>query len=435
MPEPHEDMESVRKFLTATGSDKIFKAELKERWLGENRGKSVKEYYEFYQTQEFGGWQDFFKGKFDNSFERFAAEETFVPEINTLDGTLKLGSGLFADKASEGVYKALTRDLSSDNLSESSYDSVYRFNSASMSEFKLLLADARKGAQRNAAELGTELVAALSLASDEVLRETGDPSIWQNSELKVSLEELRTTLNDWDQLLATGALPDKDRLINLMREVDEKLAVCDRKHREIMVFRNKKEAVPFVKYQLLATMRALGEKVASQFAARAGKGSFTGMYELIRDVPGRGRGAEGLSKAQDLVRDYQGDLTRAWLKELEKLENELVDEDRKLAKELNGEFKKLTRGKTAIDVGKAITTWRECFADPMKLKTNVGESRNAIAEIAFGLRKYKEVADGVLMKSAKPAVKAIRGRYQATFDGFVRQIERDIVQCIAILKQ
>ena len=67
-----------------------------------------------------------------------------------------------------------------------------------------------------------------------------------------------------------------------------------------------KEAVPFVKYELLATMRAIGEKVAAQYVARTGTASYSGLYELIRDVP-RGPDDQAATKATDLVTAYQGD--------------------------------------------------------------------------------------------------------------------------------
>jgi hypothetical protein len=53
-------------------------------------------------------------------------------------------------------------------------------------------------------------------------------------------------------------------------------------------------------------MRAIGEKVASQYAARAGKASFTAMYELIRDVPNRGPTDQAAQKVRELVDSYGG---------------------------------------------------------------------------------------------------------------------------------
>jgi hypothetical protein len=96
---------------------------------------------------------------------------------------------------------------------------------------------------------------------------------------------------------------------------------------------------PFVEYQLLATMRAIGEKVASQYAARAGKASFTAMYELIRDVPNRGPTDQAAQKARELVDTYGGDLNKAWVGELGKLGHDLQRVDKNMAEELIEGFK------------------------------------------------------------------------------------------------
>ena len=62
--------------------------------------------------------------------------------------------------------------------------------------------------------------------------------------------------------------------------------------------------VPFVKYQLLATMRSLSEKVASQYAARVRNASFSAAYGLILDVPRSASYTDCWERAKDLAQTY-----------------------------------------------------------------------------------------------------------------------------------
>ena len=88
------------------------------------------------------------------------------------------------------------------------------------------------------------------------------------------LEGLQTALKDWNTLLTGSALPDEGALTDRAKECNDKLSSCARAHERLMTSGGK-EAVPFVKYELLATMRAIGEKVAAH-------GSVTGGSVAVR---------------------------------------------------------------------------------------------------------------------------------------------------------
>ena len=394
-------------------------------------------------------WHDTFVSSFTTGFERWTAEERQLPELNKLDEKLKLRKNLFQvidangrpvtdpngtskpDLEAANAYNGLNEvfgDEKLDSLSRGHYD----FDPDSMTAFHGLLADAKGGAQRNATELGTELATAIALARDEVKNANrDDDTIWQKSEIYKRLEELKAALRDWDKLLAVDALPDRDGLKDSAKKCNDKFEACYREHFLLTRTGAGKEAVPYTKYQLLATMRALAEKVASQFAARAGRPSFSAMYELICDVPNRGPFKKGTEAADALVKFYGTDLGKAWTAELKNMERALIKEDKVAAKDLKEEFKKLTEKEPPVDLEGALDEWRAHFKDPELLKKEDDQKvlRAKIAEIAFGLRKYKEAVDSVLEKVDQTKVGSVRKTYQEIFDGFARQMHKEILFC------
>ena len=109
-----------------------------------------------------------------------------------------------------------------------------------------------------------------------------------------------------------------------------------------------------------------------------------------------------------------------------------ADLDKPTRKALEAEFGKPTEdGKPPVDMTESLATWRKIFQDVNLLKNNQEKSlRKTVAEIAFGLRKYKEAVDSVL---TKPGLDKVRMDYYATLDGFGKQIHKQIDQCRKIL--
>jgi hypothetical protein len=173
-------------------------------------------------------------------------------------------------------------------------------------------------------------------------------------------------------------LPDKDALRDAAIKCKDKFRAFSRKHEEWFMLKGGK-APPLVKYQLPATVRAVGEKVATQLAARAGKASFTGMYELVRDVPNRGRDPESTQMARDLMDAYNGKLDKAWGPELKKRSDELKGVDKELNKALEAKFKEFTKDKKpVVDMPAALSEWRKSFADADFLKHNQESLRRMV---------------------------------------------------------
>jgi hypothetical protein len=434
MPPPHEEMKSLRDELQSNNRTKLYTTEAREHWMERerNRGSTDPEaaYKKFITTKElFTSWRDELMSSFETSRVRSGPEERFSKELSTVDRNklnLKDSRDLFGDRAAKIAYDNLTDCFSDNVLYGHAIESFYKFDPTDMMEFGYLLGEARAGAERNATQLSVDLATAMALAGQEVFTATADRTAWEGHELYEPLQELKKALKDWNEVLAEGAVPDKTKLKTRAKECADCLEACYKVHGSLVTG---KAATPIVKYQLLATMRAIGEKVASQYAARAGKPSLTAMYELIRDVPNRGPADQATQKAKELAGKYNGDLGKSWTGELTKLAKELRRADKTVEAKLQAEI-----GNNAGELTDALTDWQSSFGKLDLLKNNREGLRDTVAQIAFGLQQRKAIVDRVLATSASPKVKAMRDRYHQTFDGFVQQLHQDIQQCMDTLQ-
>ena len=133
---------------------------------------------------------------------------------------------------------------------------------------------------------------------------------WKKTQLYKSLESLETALKAWDDLLAAEAFPSRDKLARAADDCETAFENFGRKHK--LVYLDAK-AAPYVRFQLLAAMRVLAETVATQFASRAGRASFSAMYQRLTSLPGGGRHAcrhDGPSSPEDAVQGSRQGLVR-----------------------------------------------------------------------------------------------------------------------------
>jgi hypothetical protein len=429
MPPPHEEMKSLRNELQSNERTKLYTTEAREHWMERERNRGTTDpeaaYKKFAATKElFTSWRDEMISSFETSRVRLGPEERFSNELTSVDRrklNLKDSRDLFADRAAKTAYDNLTDCFSDNVLSGNAIEGFYNFDVTDVVEFGNLLGEARAGADRNATQLSVDLATAMALAGQEVFTATGKRTAWEGHELYEPLQELKQALTDWNEVLAEGAVPDKTKLKNRAKECADCLEACYKVHGSLVTG---KAATPIVKYQLLATMKAIGEKVASQYAARAGKASLTAMYELIRDVPNRGPADQATQKAQELAGKYNGDLGKSWTGELTKLGKELRRADKTVEAKLQAEI-----GNNAGELTDALTNWQSSFGKLDALKNNREGLRDTVAQIAFGLQQRKAIVDRVLATPASPEVKAMRDRYHQTFDGFAQQLHQDIQQC------
>jgi hypothetical protein len=427
MPEPHVEMRAVHDGLTANRGDLIVKAELRGRWLEEHPDHTPKDYYDHIITNpdDYKASLESIKNGFESSIERVELNDREKAIVEVADyRKLGLRSGdEFLERDALFVYLNLVDTFKDSVLTQPKMvgvDGFYRFSGTDMIAFQTtVLKDAKAGVDRNATELGAELAGAMS-ANEEALKGT---------ELFDRLEELKTALTDWNALLASKALPDGTGLMGQAKNCARKLEACYQAHGEL-INSGDKAANPFVKYQLLAAMRAIGEKVASQYAARGGQATFVGMHNLMRDLPHRVPVDQAAMAAGALVSEYGADLKKAWTGRLKDLTANLKKADPNLAKALGTELDKLGQQ----NIGKLLGDWRATFASPDSLKKNREPARSTIAEIAFGLGQYKEAVSNILGKSKSAQVRKAREDYQQAFDGFAQQLNKELLQCVKNLQ-
>lgn len=404
----HTVIEMVRDTLRANSGEVLVKSELQGRWLDQHPTAKDGDYFTHLRTDpNYESSLASIKSRFNANIERLGYEETLKDDADRWDRNklqIRDEREFFKDsREAQFAYGDLRDCFKDSTLYGYADEGFYNLDVTQIVEFKRLLRDAKAGAQRNATELGAELGAAISF-NDVALKGT---------DLLNRLVDLKTVLKEWDTLLAGDALPDKNALTQKAKECARELESCYKAHGAAF----SQSTNPFVKYQLLATMRAIGEKVGSQFAARAGAPSFAAMCELIGDVPNRGSNGKPLAKGKDLGAAFKDALLE--------LEKKLAHEDRNLATQLKAKF--------SDSPDKAVTeldTWANNYKDLSKLTSNVEPLRDSIAKIAFSLGRQKVITDDVLAKTYSAKVKAIGDRYQQTLDGIVSRLQSDIQQCI-----
>jgi hypothetical protein len=418
MAEPHVEIRTVRDDLSKNSGDAVVKAELEARWLDSHPNGTEGEYID-YRVADFDGWQstlDTLRSSYDLSIRRQKDEDLRMSEAVRVDRNrlqLKDERDFLVGTESQRAYSNLQDTFRDDVLYGVTSEGFYKLEAKDMAEFRKLLGDAKAGAQRNATQLAAELGAAIasSMGFDERARR-------KDTDLYLHLEDLKDALKGWDTLLASAALPDKTALTRQAKECANTFERCFKAHGEAF----STETNLLVKYQLLASMRAIAEKVASQFAARAGKPSFAAMSALIGDVPKQAPAGTQAGK------ELGGDLKTAFTTALVKLEKDLNKVDKNLGAQL-----KATLTSVPYGVADALVVWADNYKDPGKLTANVKQLREAIATVAFGLRKYKGLVDNALGKSDVAGVRKVRDAYQQTFDSFTGKLQNDLKLCVDTL--
>lgn len=430
MPEPYEEIKALNGTKENPNSTrKTIEAEVRERWEMENPGKSFNDALYKKEVQQ---WKADTQALLEDYGNRWNDQKLDIPAFRVVDSKLSLKLEPFPNNApAKLIYRELMDRFGDAEMTPTS--STWALPSDAMPVWKDMLDITKQQVQRNATKLASVVTTIRTVATGEVRRsfpKDSDPAVkeWEGSKLYKTLQNMEGTLKAWDILLATNAFPDRAALIDTA-------ILCERcffefYHEHVPVY-SKDGAVPYVKYQLLATMRSLAEKIASQLAARSGNPSFSAMYGFLIDVPRTGTYEEGKSAAKTLTSRYSTEtnpLVSGWKTELKALVKGLRTVDPQIAKDLNGLFKTLQK-----PFEKSLDTWS---ANYKALGTGTTVSADLLAnlhasagEIAFGLRNYKEIVDNALEKNPSTAMQNYRQSCQETLDGFARKIEQDILIC------
>jgi hypothetical protein len=424
------------KTLHIKSPERIIHEEIKENWITQNPNRSLDDFY--YKEQP---WRAERKSLLEDFSIRWQAESSHLPELRKFDQ--KIGAAV--EPINDPVGLLRYRHLM-EWFDTSPFAGKYAVPQDAQPAWRQLLGDTHEQVQRNGGSLATVIKTTRTIAGDEVFRQakdeaiarkraTNDPKIdpdqegaaarkeWEDSWHHGMLDNLEQLLSSWDKMLAEKAFPDPEGMKALMDQFGRMVSEFSTNH--VLVYAAA-GAPPFVKYQLLATMRSLSEKVASQFAARIGNPSFSAAYSLISEVPRSGNYQVCRVNAENFPLMYPSsnsgacwDLQKGFSKQREQFLEQMKSLDKPARTRLKTEFDKLNQAFEA-----QLKKWRKAYdavgSDNSSAASGaLADLYQSTAELARGFGIYKQVVDDILKDSTVPLVQNARKSYQYTLDGFM----------------
>jgi hypothetical protein len=415
--------------------EKIFERELEPIWRTEYPNRPVGE---FYRDPAWKEWRSDTQARLEDFSNRWQVERPKLGRLELVDE--KIGTSLKPVNDHE-ANQTYIRLLGRFEDAIGPHGSKWPLPSDAWADFTLLQNKTNEQVQRNASSLAAVVETTRILAGDEVERKAksdavaSNPNIdvrdldakaakakqdWEDSTLYSTLDELEQRLTEWDKLLAERPLPEAEKLKKLAEQCDDLFTTFELEHPHVFAADG---TVPFVRYQLLATMRSVSEKIASQFAARLRNPSFSAAYGLITEVPVSGMYNAIQAKANALQRSYGAAPEKGFKKERDSFTQKIKDKDKKVAyPALMAELAKMD------GLDSSLKKWRDAYSDiGGGTKGALSSLYESTAELAFQLKNCKKAIDRVLADNPSKAVQAARKSYQETLDGFIVNITGGIL--------
>jgi hypothetical protein len=453
MPEPKAEI----KKLSTEAPGKIAAEEVRQTWLEENPGKNPVDFDQFKTQQEFKSWEASTLESIQNAdvYSQNAVVE--IPTLQKMDDKLlrlsKPEDIKFEKQSAKDTYGTLLARFNDSQFSMNSSSPTWPIRDDARGNWADLVAKAKAQVQRNATDLASVVSTSITLATEDIKNSNPkDPNAvtsWQQTKLYDRLTKLETALKSWDNLLDSYLSSDRATLQDLAKKCADRFADFATEHASRYKTYTGADGEPlYVKYQLLATAKALAEKVASQFAARSTTSpSFAAMYDRIIDVPLTGTLKAARQTASDLATNYakgaNPKLDKAWTTELSKLRQQLKAADRTVVTKLDAAFKELNQKSITVPdpidptgpivnikkstVEENLADWSDEYESFGKLDSTLLMSLQlSTNSVALDLGKHKQAVDRVL---AAPELSNIRSAYQDFFDGMTMKIQSSILRC------
>ena len=244
-------------------------------------------------------------------------------------------------------------------------------------------------------------------ARDPDAAEKSATNSWSLS-LDNGLWEIEKLLPEWEKLLAEKALPDPGEVETLASRFDRAFAEFEQKHAPRL---KDPDQPAYVRYQLPATVSALSERIASQFAAHLGQPSFSAAYTLMMEVPHSGSYADSQASAQALTKKPLADGFRAeqeeFIKNIKKIKT--LDTNANNAKTLKADLEKIDRlaGKSILE------KWQNAYTDvgsgdAKKQRKALSGLYESTAQLAFQIKHYQQAIDSFLKGANSRAAESYR---------------------------
>jgi hypothetical protein len=447
---PHEEIHK----LNETSHGKVVAEELRTMWLKErwryeeettgHRTTKIDDYTPIKFAEmglSYKEWTTEGKDLIANRDHRWDIEKIELPALQAIDE----GKGRYAsfeDGSVRSTYATIRDYFGDENVSPFSNKWFLPTNDQNtMSQWRSLLSKTKSEVQRNATDLASVVYTNRFVASDEIKLQGGtdaDVAKWKSSELYKAMESLETALANWGGELGQYAFPDPKALKDdnkALEKLKTAAEACNKAffdvYRAHLPVYDQAGTVPFIKYELLALMRSLAEKVASQLAGRLGRPSFTAMYERICDVPKRESSEEGERVATVLTVNpkYEDQPGSVWNTQMEGASASLKKVNQAAHAELMSAFQALSKKKPPVMISESLNAWSTGYKGGA---LDLAGMHQAVGAFAFGLQKYKEAVDKVLTKDQYKTDKKIlevQRVYHVNFEGFAWQMLEEVALC------
>lgn len=405
------------------------KREIKEEWLAENPGMGSANFETFRQLPEFKTWEHQKTDWADVMKDYWADQSLQTVAMEKLDLKLDIartfsGSG----NQSKITYERLVNRFG-DGEFFGANNPAWSLPDAARPEWRKLTAKKQSQVQRSAHDLSSVISRTRVLANEEMSPNTVQVPDANKSALKSSLENMEKALVKWDKLLSEKASPDVQELRNAANELNTSLNDFRAAHAKLFTAAT---VPPYTKYEVLATVKAVSDKVASQFSARVTEPDTTGMYDRIVDVSRSTQKKDIKQACKEISSTFNGDLKGFWEQNTGNLE--------RLAGRLSGDLPLLsTEIKTAIynlSNLEPIADKLGAFSDSAKAVRPddlawINQMSPAVAEITFQIPKYQAAIQRVFDKySNDPSARQVRDQYLKVYDTVAHylQIRVEVLQ-------
>ena len=402
---------------------------MKEEWLTENPGRVSADFETYRQLPESKSWEREIKDWTTVTGNYWSEQLPQVDVLKKLDLKLnifrKFSDTVGLTSYSKGVYDNLI-DMFGDNrfFGGDRPGPVWKLPDAARKEWRTLTEKKVAQVQRGAQDLSSVISRTRLLANEEMSGANVNNPISAESLFISSLEKIENDLKQWKKLLSGSASPDRRELEDAAAAVDYRLRSFADAHTYLF---GRNTTPPYIKYEVLATVKAVSEKVASQFSARVTEPDMTGMYSRIIDVPRSTRKIDATKAGKDISSSYQGDLNTFWDMNMGNLQQTAG----RLAKlpNLGLELKNaIYNTSSQYPMKDSLNAFRDSYkaVGPNTLGWIPGMS-SSVAEITFRIPKYQNAVEQVFAKYADNATaQGVRNDYRKFFDTVTQYMQNRV---------
>lgn len=396
------------------------KREMREQWLAENPGRGSADFEKYREQPEFKRWESETREWTTVTGNYWAEQNLQMVTLERLDKKLDI-SRTFSDPSgqSKAVYDKLIRRFENSEFFGTN-NPAWQLPDAAKPEWRKLTAKTVAQVQRSGQDLSSVISGIRVLANEEMSGANVNVPDTTKSAFRSALENIEKALKQWDKLVSESASPDRQELRKAASELENRLFEFRNAHVQLFAANT---TPPYIKYEVLATVKAVSEKVASQFSARVTEPDVLGMYSRIIDVPRSTHKKFVTPGCKEISSAYNGDLKMFWeskMRDLKVVGGHVT---------LTGEFQDAISNLTSI--ADSLNAFRYSYeaVRPGDLSWIPGMS-SSVAEITFQISKSKKAVEEVCDKHAAYAdsatARGVRDDYRKFFDTVTQYVQNRV---------